>query len=259
MEWRFGHDFSQVKVHSDARAAESARGVNALAYTVGRDIVFGAGQYTPKTTKGRRLLAHELTHVLQQRGANKGGGIGPRGASSALALQFQRFWGCTPGITGLAQTQTAIDQLIHHARESARGFIKNAIKAIDRIRAGHASAKDKTVLRNNLGSLPLIKLGPCVIATPPCWQRERMRQRILESVESLLPRPALQRQALANTGSAQTPTSVIRPTLGNVMPRSPYQVSFHHVTPRNVPDHTKANPGPSRSGGRNGQAIAGRR
>ena len=66
MEPRFGHDFSRVRVHSDAKAAESARAVNALAYTVGRDVVFGAGQYAPGTAAGRRLVAHELTHVVQQ-------------------------------------------------------------------------------------------------------------------------------------------------------------------------------------------------
>ena len=68
MEPRFGHDFSEVRVHSDARAAESARAVNALAYTVGPDVVFGAGEYAPGTIAGRRLLAHELTHVVQQAG-----------------------------------------------------------------------------------------------------------------------------------------------------------------------------------------------
>jgi Domain of unknown function (DUF4157) len=66
MESRFGHDFSQVRVHTDAKAAESAQAVNALAYTVGSDIVLGAGQYAPGTSAGRRLLAHELTHVVQQ-------------------------------------------------------------------------------------------------------------------------------------------------------------------------------------------------
>ena len=66
MEPRFGHDFSRVRVHADAKAAESARAMNALAYTVGHDMVFGAGQYVPETSEGRRLVAHELTHVLQQ-------------------------------------------------------------------------------------------------------------------------------------------------------------------------------------------------
>jgi Domain of unknown function (DUF4157) len=66
MELRFGHNFSNVRVHTDARAAKSARTVNALAYTVGRDVVFGTGQYMPQTSEGKRLLAHELTHVIQQ-------------------------------------------------------------------------------------------------------------------------------------------------------------------------------------------------
>ncbi len=66
MEPRFGLDLNHVRVHTDAKAAESARAVNALAYTVGRDVVFSAGQYAPETESGRRLLAHELTHVVQQ-------------------------------------------------------------------------------------------------------------------------------------------------------------------------------------------------
>lgn len=69
METRMGHDFSQVRVHSDGRAAELARAVSALAYTVGRNIVFGAGHYAPGTGSGQRLLAHELAHVAQQGGS----------------------------------------------------------------------------------------------------------------------------------------------------------------------------------------------
>jgi hypothetical protein len=66
MEPRFGHDFSQVRVHADARGSESVRAVHARAYTVGRDVVFGAGQYSPGASEGRRLIAHELAHVVQQ-------------------------------------------------------------------------------------------------------------------------------------------------------------------------------------------------
>lgn len=62
-----GHDFSRVQVHADTAAARSAEEVGALAYTVGRDIVFGAGQYRPGSPEGRQLIAHELTHVMQQR------------------------------------------------------------------------------------------------------------------------------------------------------------------------------------------------
>ncbi|MGQ9677140.1 MAG: eCIS core domain-containing protein [Chloroflexota bacterium] len=66
MESRFGHDFGDVRVHTGSKAAESAEAINARAYTAGRDIVFGAGQYAPTTAEGQRLLAHELVHTVQQ-------------------------------------------------------------------------------------------------------------------------------------------------------------------------------------------------
>lgn len=78
MEQRFGHDFSNVRVHSDPRAGESARAVNALAFTVDSNIVFAPGEYQPASRDGQRLLAHELTHVVQQRGAT--------GSLSALSI-----------------------------------------------------------------------------------------------------------------------------------------------------------------------------
>jgi len=69
MEERFGHDFGGVRAHTDATAAKSARAVSALAYTVGNDVVFAHGRYQPATSEGRRLVAHELAHVIQQRSA----------------------------------------------------------------------------------------------------------------------------------------------------------------------------------------------
>jgi len=82
-EPRFGHDFSRVRVHADERAAKSARAVDALAYAVGRDVVFAAGQYRTGTATGRRLLAHELAHVVQQ----DQGGASPAPVSSSADLQ----------------------------------------------------------------------------------------------------------------------------------------------------------------------------
>ena len=78
MESRFGHDFSRVRVHADGRAADSSRAVGANAYTAGPDVVFGPGRYEPASTQGRRLLAHELTHVVQQQaGIQLQEGVGP--------------------------------------------------------------------------------------------------------------------------------------------------------------------------------------
>ncbi len=75
-EPRFGADFSSVRLHTDTVAGETARRVNARAFTIGRDIVFSSGQYNPGTTEGRSLMAHELTHTIQQRSG--GAGIGNR-------------------------------------------------------------------------------------------------------------------------------------------------------------------------------------
>jgi hypothetical protein len=65
-EPRFGYDFSSVRVHADGRDAQSARDLQARAFTIGRDVVFGAGEYAPESAAGRKLLAHELAHVVQQ-------------------------------------------------------------------------------------------------------------------------------------------------------------------------------------------------
>jgi len=87
MEGHFGRDFSQVRVHTDARAAESARAVDALAYTVGRDLVFGANQFAPETPAGQKLLAHELAHVTQPRDRSAPGVSQPGDAAEREAEQ----------------------------------------------------------------------------------------------------------------------------------------------------------------------------
>jgi hypothetical protein len=76
MERLFGYDFSHVRVHAGDRAAASARGLDALAYSTGQNIVFGPGQYVPGTQGGQRLIAHELAHQVQQTGAARGGVAG---------------------------------------------------------------------------------------------------------------------------------------------------------------------------------------
>lgn len=86
METRFGQDFGGVGIHADAKAAASARAVNALAYAVGNQLVFGQGQYQPGTTAGRRLLAHELAHVVQQTGSSRAGYPAQAKTASAVSL-----------------------------------------------------------------------------------------------------------------------------------------------------------------------------
>jgi outer membrane protein OmpA-like peptidoglycan-associated protein/Zn-dependent peptidase ImmA (M78 family) len=86
MESRFRQDFSGVRVHTDSRAARSARAVGAHAYTLGNDIVFGSGRYSPETRDGKSLLAHELTHVAQNRGSQIS-----RSASISIGAEHDRY------------------------------------------------------------------------------------------------------------------------------------------------------------------------
>jgi hypothetical protein len=89
-EPRFGHDFSQVRVHADPQAAESAQAVNALAYTVGQHIILGVRHDTPQTETARKLLAHELTHVVQQTGGLARSPEAIAEANSTLELEAER-------------------------------------------------------------------------------------------------------------------------------------------------------------------------
>lgn len=79
MESRLGDDFSNVRIHTDSKAHESAKSVQAYAYTVGNDVVFQSGKYEPESDSGRRMLAHELTHVMQQRSGPVAGTPAPGG------------------------------------------------------------------------------------------------------------------------------------------------------------------------------------
>ena len=118
-EPRLGYNFSQVRIHANQGTAESARVLNARAFTVGEHVVFGSGEYRPGTSDGRRLLGHELTHVVQQRR-----GLGLTLQRQAVAPPNYRD--CTPAITGRADA----NQLIENARLRARRYVGAAIRAL---------------------------------------------------------------------------------------------------------------------------------
>jgi hypothetical protein len=116
MESRMDHDFSQVRVHADTNAKKSANVMGARAYTVGSNVVFGNGQYAPGTSAGRHLLAHELTHVVQQQSSM---------SSPAVQLQDDESW--TPPTAGVVQAwmynqidnwHTGATQALAHFREA---------------------------------------------------------------------------------------------------------------------------------------------
>ena len=122
MESRFGHDFSQVRVHTDARAAESARAVNARAYTVGRDIAFGSGQYTPGSSTGQRLLAHELAHVMQQQSHVQPAVLQRNGATGSPLLHECTSWA---EASNLPTILTTASTLANQAVQGLESVINN--------------------------------------------------------------------------------------------------------------------------------------
>ena len=115
MESRFAHDFSGVRIHTGDQAAESARSVNALAYTVGHQVVFDHGRYQPASREGRSLLAHELTHVVQQRGARGAVGERVRVESVGTAAEAEARHAAPP--------RTASGPVVARADPTAVGYV----------------------------------------------------------------------------------------------------------------------------------------
>ena len=133
MEQRFAHDFSRVRVHSGAASEKSARDLNAHAYTAGHDIVFGAGRFSPGTHEGRRLLAHELTHVIQQQG-DSGSSNGTRVIHRKTDPKDASYKDCTEATTTIASPQGELAP----ALARARAFVDGAICVLDRDPAGES-------------------------------------------------------------------------------------------------------------------------
>jgi hypothetical protein len=116
MEPRFGFDFSRVRIHSDAAAARSANDIHALAYTVNHSIAFSAGSYAPETSSGRRLLAHELAHVIQQRAAPAlaGSEVAVGSVNDAVEADAERSAGAivSGGDTGVSQPRLSSSAVV---------------------------------------------------------------------------------------------------------------------------------------------------
>ncbi|MFL6211745.1 MAG: DUF4157 domain-containing protein [Pyrinomonadaceae bacterium] len=189
MESRFGHDFSGVRVHTDAQAAESAQAVGALAYTVGRDVVFGARQYVPGSAHGLRLLAHELTHVVQQessaRVAPQGFSIGQAGGAAereadAVAEQVMTGAGSMPALHDAApvlrrqlpggiQLPTGLRFLDQTERNIARpvfGFSLFYPRILLSNATGLSGRPFTTYVPGLFGGSTVINVGPSAYASP---------------------------------------------------------------------------------------------
>lgn len=142
MHARFGENFSDVQIHRDCVAAETAKAIGANAFTFGRHIVFGAGQYSPRTNTGRALLAHELAHVVQQA---RGGAMATSGGLEANAAQA-----ATAAIQGTGTVQVS-------------GASRIGIAAED---DAFAAARKKELQRAMLAGLLALPATPPARGTP---------------------------------------------------------------------------------------------
>ncbi len=186
MEDRVGHDFTGVRVHTDARAAASAHDINALAYTVGNRIVFGAGQYAPGTDSGKRLLAHELTHVVQQGGAvrrtarpeplRRGAGWAASGSHVArrTATSVQRVPGPSPPqpfVCGPNVTQQFRGALRNIETTFGGWSRRNKLRACQRILIPITPDLQPDI--NGWDTLPLFQGRSRWLRTPPVYSARR--------------------------------------------------------------------------------------
>jgi hypothetical protein len=153
-ESRFGADFANVRVHHDIQSAHAARRINARAYTLGHDVVFGAGEYSPNSSSGRKLLAHELTHVLQQRGwpnasfaSAQAGVLQRKRRKAAKTVWYQ------DAIDEDATTQKQTVPI--HSSVLVR-VVLDLAKAIDKEKRRDITAKLGELIAGNAKKLPLI-------------------------------------------------------------------------------------------------------
>lgn len=146
-EPRFGYDFSQVRVHTDAKAAEA---VNARAFTLGNSVVFGEGEYAPETSSGRRLIAHELTHIIQQ-------GSGIKAITAQPVLQRLPFGITLPsGVRGLDPAEEGIARPVYGSSlKYGDVYLSDAVGG---------GGRPYTTYVPLLGTV--INIGPAAYATP---------------------------------------------------------------------------------------------
>jgi hypothetical protein len=131
MESRLGADFSDVRVHTDGKATESARSVQAYAYTVGNDVVFQSDKFSPESESGQRMLAHELTHVVQQRSGPVDGTPAPGG------IQISH-----PSDTFEQAAESSADQVMSSAAPTVESHTAAAPAAVQRA-ASEATEEDE--------------------------------------------------------------------------------------------------------------------
>ena len=164
MEARFGTDFSDVRVHADEQAKDSAQAIHARAYTVGSDVVFGEGQYQLGTRDGQRLIAHELTHVVQQGEANHelvSPLVSQRVQRRVQGSFFGDLWSGVKSIgRAIGSAATKVGKAIGSAASAVGGAVVEAVKWVGE--RGHDVLNWVTNLVSELPAR-LVRFGKAIV------------------------------------------------------------------------------------------------
>jgi hypothetical protein len=211
LEPRFGRDFSQVRVHADGRAAESARAVDALGYTVGPRIVFAGGRYEPGRGEGLELLAHELTHVVQQEGRDTSGPLRVGPANDAFEQEADRmaegavplhFGSAAAGVQRRASfgdraaEQVDFEGCDPQLSQEIRSTIRPAIEHLDRAIAALAPGWSPPVVQDlpaarferDFSRVPLRACGSRVLQRKPATSTQKKIQACEELLKGAVTR-----------------------------------------------------------------------
>lgn len=227
MEWRFGYDFARVRLHTDMQAARSAQDIGASAYAMGHHVVFGPGQFQPSSREGRFLVAHELTHVLQQTGA---------GAAHYAPVRSEGARPATvhAGGRGMVQRTLTEEQLTSTPDTAIRrdpDYIDNRITRIEFYTAELAIIHYEGGAQLRLGLVPG-EIQPPVVGVD--YRTRRSEHAVLES-----PGPG-QTRFLPHARQVQAPDATFEQVARELGRTITYHVdaSSHRIVPTEVNDIT---------------------
>jgi len=216
-EPRFGHDFSGVRVHTDDAAAHAARGAQARAYTLGNDVVFGAHEYAPRTSEGRRLIAHELTHVIQQDGSSLHAATLQRACGPA---EIGAPAGCTDRdsvwVSGYPTFRFNIDCDTPASGEKTRMVATaRALPATAQFEIhGYASMDGDAAFNHNLACARALRAQSILTAAPPAGAGVAAARIIGVFNHSATAGPEATRRSVVITPQTPTPLPSPRPAAG---------------------------------------------
>jgi hypothetical protein len=214
MEARFRHDFSKVRIHTGPKAADSAQAIGAAAYTVGNDIVFGPGGFAPETHDGRQLIAHELTHVLQQSGTDSNLGIQrqPQGAEARGGPgPVTRETGDVSVYVG--KTVTAEAALREIYRQGARQISEEALRMVAKGTSVEDAARWASQARNELKVLIRAEGSPIIRGFAEARNVRKYGNKVGPSYEELIREGKTPEDIIGSAGRASTKLNRVATTL----------------------------------------------